>query len=160
MEQKLKEVEHNTNIEQYTRRENLRFNKIPESEDENCKAIIYDVISSLGVNTSEIRFHAVHRVGKKAENRCRPIIARFVCREDRDRVWLERGKIITEDYARAIQEERKKLMKAMMKARDDHGLKNAKVKVDFFILTRTGSTDKNTVFPRIIADPRLIASLE
>ena len=42
---------------------------------------------------------------------------RFVCREDRDRVWLERGKIkqsttypdayITEDYARAIQEERK-----------------------------------------------------
>ena len=38
---KLKEeVERNTNIEQYTRRENLRFNKIPESEDENCKAII------------------------------------------------------------------------------------------------------------------------
>ena len=42
-------------------------------------------------------------------------------------VWLERGKIkqsttypdayITEDYARAIQEERKKLIKAMMKAR-------------------------------------------
>ena len=140
LELKLKEeVERNTNLEQYTRRENLRFNKIPESEDENCKAIIYDVISSLGVNTSQIRFHAVHRVGKKAENRCRTIIARFVCREDRDRVWLERGKIkqsstypdayITEDYARAIQEERKKLIKAMMKARDDHGLKNAKVKV-------------------------------
>ena len=41
----------------------------------------------------------------------------LVCREDRDRVWLERGKIkqattysdayITEDYARSIQEERK-----------------------------------------------------
>ena len=80
LELKLKEeVERNTNIEQYTRRENLRFNKIPESQDENCKAIIYDVISSLGVNTSEIRFHAVHRVGKKAKDRCRPIIARFVC---------------------------------------------------------------------------------
>ena len=53
MELKLKEeVERNTNIEQYTKRENLRFNKIPESEDENCKAIIYDVISSLGVNES------------------------------------------------------------------------------------------------------------
>ena len=70
LELKLKEeVERNTNIEQYTRRENLRFNKIPESEDENCKAIIYDVISSLGVNTSEIRFHAVHRVGKKTKDR-------------------------------------------------------------------------------------------
>ena len=147
LELKLKEeVERNTNIEQYTRRENLRFNKIPESEDENCKAIIYDVISSLGVNTSEIRFHAVHRVGKKAEDRCRPIIARFVCREERDRVWLERGKIkqsttysdayITEDYARAIQEERKKLIKAMMKARDDHGLKNAKVKGRFLYINK------------------------
>ena len=79
--------------------------------------LIYDVISSFGVNTSQNWFHTVHRVGKKAEDRCGPIIARFVCREDRDRVWLERGKIkqsttypdayITEDYARAIQEERK-----------------------------------------------------
>ena len=69
-----------------------------------------------------------------------------VCREDRDRVWLERGKIkqsttysdayITEDYARAIQEERKKLIKAMMKARDDHGLKNAKVKGRFLYINK------------------------
>ena len=36
LELKLKEeVDRNTNLEQYTRRENLRFNKIPESEDEN-----------------------------------------------------------------------------------------------------------------------------
>ena len=94
----------------------------------------------------QIRFHAVHRVGKKAEDRCRPIIARFVCREDRDRVWLERGKIkqsttypdayITEDYARAIQEERKKLIKAMMKARDEHGLKNVKVQGRFLYIDK------------------------
>ena len=86
----------------------------------------------------------MHRVGKKAEDRCRPIIARFVCREDRDRVWLERGNIkqsttysdahITEEYARAIQDERKKVNKS-----DDHGLKNAKLKVDVCILTRTGT---------------------
>ena len=86
----------------------------------------------------------MHRVGKKVKDGCRPIIARFVFREDRDRVWLERGKVkqsssysdayITEDYARAIQEERKKLIKAMMKARDDHGLKNAKVKGRFIYI--------------------------
>ena len=119
LELKLKEeVERNKNLEQYTRRENLRFNNIPETEDENCKALIYDVIKKdLDVDASEIRFHAVHRVGRKAEDRCRPIIARFVCREDRDCVWAERGRIkrsttytdayITEDYAKAIQEERK-----------------------------------------------------
>ena len=94
LELKLKEeVDRNTNHEQYTRRENLRFNKIPDSQDENCKAIISDVISSLSVNASQIQFLAVHRIGKKAEDRCRPIIVRFVCREDRDRVYLERGKI-------------------------------------------------------------------
>ena len=118
LELKLKEeVERNTNLEQYTRRENLRFNNIPETKDENCKALIYDVIiKDLDVDASEIRFHAaVHRVGRKAEDRCRPIIARFVCREDRDRVWAQRGRIkrsttytdayITEDYAKAIQDE-------------------------------------------------------
>ena len=51
LELKLKgEVERNTNLEQYSRRE------------------------------TESR-------------RCRPIIVKFVCREDKDRVWLERGKI-------------------------------------------------------------------
>ena len=58
------------------------------------------------------------------------------------RVWLERGKIKqsttypgrTEDYARAIQEERKKLIKAMIKARDEHGLKNVKVKGRFLYI--------------------------
>lgn len=124
------------NLEQYTRREN---NNIPKTEDENCKALIYDVIEKdLSVDTSQIRFHAVHRVGKMAEDRCRPIISRFVCREDRDRVWSQKGKIkksttytdayITENYAKAIHDEKRKLIKAMMKARDEHGLRNAKVK--------------------------------
>ena len=59
LELKLKEeVEHNINLEQYTRRENLRFNNIPETEDENCKDLIYDVIEKdLGVDTSQFRFH-------------------------------------------------------------------------------------------------------
>ena len=86
-------------------------------------------------------------------DRCRPIIARFVCRDDRDRVWLERGKIkqsttypdayITKDYARAIQEERQKLIKAMMKARDEHGLKNVKVKGRFLYIDRNRYDHEN-----------------
>ena len=37
LEQRVKEeVERNTNLEQYTRRENLRFNNIKESEEEDC----------------------------------------------------------------------------------------------------------------------------
>jgi len=41
---------------------------------------------------------------------------------------------ITQDYARAIQEERKILIKAMMKAREEHGLNDAKVKGRFLFI--------------------------
>ena len=52
-------------------------------------------------------------------------------------MWLNRGKIkqsavhpdayITEDFARAIQEERKVPIKAMIKAKDELGMKSVKV---------------------------------
>ena len=126
-------------MEQYKRRENLRFE---EKEYEDYKAVVYNILE-LGVDNAKIRFHAVHRVGKKIHGRCRPIIARFVCREDQDKVLSVRGKLkesmthadayITQDYARAIQEERKVLIKAMMKAREKHGLNDAKVKGQFFL---------------------------
>ena len=131
-------------MEQYRRRENLHFNNIVEKENEDCKAVVYNILEKdLGIDTTKIRFHAVHRVGKKIHGRCRPIIARFVCREDQDKVLSVRGKLkesmthadayITQDYARAIQEERKVLIKAMMKAREKHGLNDAKVKGQFFL---------------------------
>ena len=124
------EIENNIRLEQYTRRENLRFNNINESDGEDCKAIVYSIIDNdLGIGRDGIRFHAVHRVGKKVE--------RFVSREDRDEVWKNRSKIknsgnhtdayITEDFAKAIQEERKILIKAMLKERNEHGIRDAKV---------------------------------
>ena len=71
------------------------------------------------------------------QERTRPIIVRFVSREDRNVVWAKRDKIkqsnahtdayITEDFARAVQEQRKVLIKAMTKAREDLGMDNVKV---------------------------------
>ncbi|CAH3033402.1 unnamed protein product [Porites lobata] len=108
-------------LEDYTRRENLKFHNIPESEEEE-----------LHMDTAQIRFHPVHRIGKRKENKHRPIIARFVCREDRDQVFARKKEIkeggtkstrfkdayITADYAKAIQDERRKLIKAMFKAKE------------------------------------------
>jgi len=45
-------------------------------------------------DTSSIRFHAGHRVGKLMQGRTRPSIVRFVSREDRNLVWVKPGKII------------------------------------------------------------------
>ena len=80
----------------------------------------------------------MQKIGKRDGVRSRPIIARFVCREDQDTVWSKRAKIkelsvrrdayITEDYKKAIQKERKVLIKAMMKACNEQNLTQAKVK--------------------------------
>lgn len=120
-------------LEDYTRRENLKFHNIPESEAEGVsqspKQVILSILQKeLQMDTAQIRFHAVHRIGKRKENKHRPIIARFVCREDRDQVFARKKGIkestrfkdayITADYAKAIQDERRKLIKAMFKAKE------------------------------------------
>ena len=106
---------------------------ILESRGENCQDIIYDVLENdLKMNIDGIRFHAVYGVGKPPNNvgtpPCpRPIIARFVVREDRDAVFNVKNRLkssarygnafITQDFAREIQKERKTLIHAMFAAK-------------------------------------------
>ena len=74
-------------LDDYTRHENLKFHNIPESEEgvnHSPKQVILSILQKeLQMDTAQIRFHAVHRIGKRKENKHRPIIARFVCGEDR-----------------------------------------------------------------------------
>ena len=48
----------------------------------------------------------MHRIGKRRVNKSKPIIAHFVCREDRGTSEEQVG--VTADYTKAIQVERKK----------------------------------------------------
>ena len=106
-------------LEDYTRRENLTFHNIPESEvgvNHSPKQVILSILlKELQLDTAQIRFHAVHRIGKRKENKHRPIIARFVCREDSTRF---KDAYITADYAKDIQDELRKLIMAMFKAKE------------------------------------------
>ena len=123
-------------------------------EKEDCKAMIYDILQrDLELDTSLIRFYAVHRVGKLMQGRTRPIIVRFVSREDGNFVWAKPSKIkqstvysdayITEDFVRAIQEEGKVLIKTMIKARDELGMDNVKV-VGRYLIIDNQKYDYNT----------------
>ena len=109
-------------LENYSRRENLRFMNILEQQHENCTDTVYDIVENgLNINSQNIYFHAVHRVGKPrspedSHHHPRPIIARFLCREDRHSTHYPNA-YITKDYAKAIQLERKELIKAMFIAR-------------------------------------------
>ena len=121
-------------LETYSRRENLRFMNIPEEPDENCIDTIYDLIENgLNIGTEHMQLQAVHRVGKVRSNDVdkaspRPVIVRFLLRDDREKVLKAKNQLkssenykdvyITQDYARAIQMERKTLIKAMFKAKD------------------------------------------
>lgn len=130
------EKERVLHLEEYSRRENLKFRNIPELPEENSKDLLLDIISNdLGLEVGQMRFHAVHRVGKPRKGKPRAIIARFVCREDKDLVYSQRNLLkesvrfedayITLDYPAAVQEERAILIKAMLKARANGA--NAKV---------------------------------
>ena len=142
------EKERVLHLEEYSRRENLKFRNIPELPEENSKGLLLDIISNdLGLEVGQMRFHAVHRVGKPRKGKPRPIIARFVCREDKDLVYSQRNLLkesvrfedayITLDYPAAVQEERAILIKAMLKARANGA--NAKV-IGRISLLRTQNT--------------------
>ena len=66
---------------------------IPERRDENCVEVVYDIIEKeLNIDRENIQFHAVHRIRKPREAtdaNPRPIIGRFLCREDTDNIYIE-----------------------------------------------------------------------
>ena len=80
---------------------------------------------NMSVETIQMRCHAIHRIGKSIQGRPRPIIVRFVCREDKEVVFRNRKLLkesihfpdayITLDYPSEIQDERAVLIKAMLK---------------------------------------------
>ena len=120
----LEEQEKVIALENYSRRENLRFMNVPEQEGENCANIIYDIIEKeLNMDVENLQFHAIHRVGKRRSSDetskayPRPVIAHFLSREDRDMVLRAKGgcetlhdiqtRILLKDHAKAIQMEEK-----------------------------------------------------
>ena len=106
---------------------------VPECNDENCMDVVYDIIENdMNINVEDIHFYAVHRVRKPGSEDAtsfpRPIIARFLSREDRDAVFRARNRLkessrakdlyIMQDYTKGIQQERKVLIKAMFQAKE------------------------------------------
>ena len=107
-------------MEDYSRRENLRFYNIPENTGESsveCSRKVMDVLSELGADPENIMFHAIHRTGNPNNTassnsavsnevstesregasrppRPRPILVRFVSRMDSDWVWDNRKKLM------------------------------------------------------------------
>lgn len=90
---------------------------IPEEPGENCINTIHDLIENkLNINTEHMQLQAAHRVGKARSNDVdkaspRPVIVRFLLRDDREKVLKAKNKLkssenykdvyIMQDYMRA-----------------------------------------------------------
>ncbi|CAH3045185.1 unnamed protein product [Porites lobata] len=114
-----------THLNIYSRRWNLIFYRVNESKDEDWFSLVRDVLTrNLNLPQDEVsnmKLCGAHRLGKPNRNRARPLIARFTCRADRDRVWkacyrLKNSRIsMGEDLPKHIQEIRKNILIPAMK---------------------------------------------
>ena len=80
---RIKEVEdQHLYLEAYSRRENLKFENIPENvaSGEDTESILRSFLErDLGyVDAASVEIQRVHRLGKKKEGKSRPILARFL----------------------------------------------------------------------------------
>ena len=69
-------------LKAYTRRENIKFENIPEEEKnkEDTETVLRTFLETeLGIfDTSNVEIHLVHRLGKKRGESPRPILDRFL----------------------------------------------------------------------------------
>ena len=111
--------------ELYNRRWNLLFFGVKEESGGNCKEKVVKIIADkLNIrDASGIRFCGVHRIGRRriGPQRSRPIICRFTCREDRERVYKAKSKLkntnirINDDVPEEVREIRRKVLVPALK---------------------------------------------
>ena len=94
-ERRLRQLEREQNdLQQYTRRWNLRVYKVPEDKAESADDCISKVCSifsdKVGVPVNAADIEVAHRVGQRSSSGSRPIIVRFFDRKKRDEVLRNR----------------------------------------------------------------------
>ena len=133
--------------ESYSRRDNLLFEGIKETQGENCEQKILDIIvKDLKISDAhqKIRFTRVHRLGGRNPNnvnKARPIIAKFHFFKDRQLVWDSRRKLkgtnvwLSEDFPVEIRNRRQVLYPVFQSAMKMDNL-NASLVADKLFINR------------------------
>ena len=118
-----------------TMRDNLIFNGLTETDEENTEEILKDFIKKEMEITQTIEFHRVHRMGRKISGKTRPIVAKFVLHKDRETVRRAAPQTlknkpfgVNEQFPREINEKRKQLYPLFKQAK--HEGKRASLKID------------------------------
>lgn len=97
-ETKVKQNEKDMNdIQQYSRRWNVRVYRVPETERETMEDCVKKVCriftQDVGVATSPSDIEVAHRTGQRSGQRNRPILVRFFDRKKRDNIMANKKKL-------------------------------------------------------------------
>ena len=122
----------------YNWRWNLIFYCVMESPEQNCAALVKNVLIQqlhlLAEIVHSMKFCGAHRLGKQNANKTRPLIVHFTCRSDRELVWKNRFRpkdspvAIGEDFPKHIQHIRRKvLIPALQKIKKENPRAKASV---------------------------------
>ena len=138
-------------LEAQSRRDNLVLDGITESTPEDCLSKVKHVFMNvMKINdTDKIKIERCHRIGPKQamHSRPRPVIFKFNCYEDRQRVWSARQRLkgtnywLSEDFPQEIRDRRRVLQPIAKKARDDG--KKASLIVDRLLINGESFTVDN-----------------
>ena len=81
----------------HSRRWNLIFHGVSETEEENCSDLVKHImVSKLKIDQRKVkgimlcRAHRLAKEKRSGNSKPRPIIVRFTCRADRDSTWRQR----------------------------------------------------------------------
>ena len=125
-QQRAAKVDHDALVDLTWRsmRDNLLFYAIPEAaNDEDCEATVQTFFKNeLGI-TEDIRLERVHRMGRRVDGKCRPIVAKFSSYKQREVVRLAGPKLagkhsgISVQIPKEWQDRRKALLPAFKDAK-------------------------------------------
>ena len=94
------QFEHLDNLEQYGRRENLEFERVPQVQNEDATEVVIKIVEKLNINFNENDISIAHRLPTKrpsgsnnsSTNLATPaIIARFANRSIRNLIYSKRS---------------------------------------------------------------------
>ena len=109
----------NNNLEQYTRRNNLRISGIPETQNEDTDVLVTSLAKEkLGVNISPGDIDRSHRIGKRLPEGTRSIIVKFISYKSRNEVIRNRRKL--KGSKTVIREDLTKINQLLLKSANDN----------------------------------------
>lgn len=113
-------------LERDTRNKNLIFHGVEEVDDNNTEETVLNIIENeLKITCNEDNLDFVKRLGRKDNNKIRPILIKFATGKMRRNILENSRKLkdtnifITEDFPKEVLEKRKILVSEMKKCREE-----------------------------------------